>query len=677
MDDSGTNVGAKMVIQPNVNAAYRGDRSFYLAGPELDQQNGSGAAKVPQPNPDATADLTSKSLQAKVKYDAEFNNVTGVTWSPAFVLQRLACPALPPSTTNPFVTIDYWESDPIAVNNRLKYDKDGNTFNATTPGEPKDWSETFAWGRRQPYDGVVKYTQAQEASYKQAPQGGGMGKINYTFAQHNGQTTMGQANWPNVGDQTLQLPFTPLAHYDRAVINPTELFNVVAVKPHELTHEFYGPPGGANPGLTATTKRQKYTADWLDHSLVPNGARAVRHVPVPRPRAAPHAHAPRGPGHGRPGPGQDQHQHDFHQGSVRRRVRRPTGGRPGPEPVRPAGGGRRLDCPVAGPAGTRGYTDSDPSNRPAVRRRRHVLVSPPGAWDRLRTVARPDMLWPMTAGKNTEEYTKGAPRRPRRGRREVRDAQQGVQPVHHPEQLLRRLHDVRLLRGAEPRPVQQDNRPVLGKELGSDDGTVTRHKYFAVIDRTNLSVEAFAPNQQLVVAGQPIAPIPPGAGPGLLLVPASRSPATESGHAVQGGGGPIDSQTSPPAPVTVNVGTCRRSARPSIRPPATSIPGMVLGQYDGTPWTIRAGVSQFMLDVGQRQEAATLVGAAFDAPTNSAVLTLQLSGTIPHDRGAVLRLTNPDPNQLPSTPGNPGPQPGFNYKSPRYAPVVKYVEQLR
>ena len=38
----------------------------------------------------------------------------------------------------------------------------------------------------------------------------------------------------------------------------------------------------------------------------------------------------------------------------------------------------------------------------------------------------------------------------------------------------------------------------------------------------------------------------------------------------------------------------------------------------------------------------------------------------------------PTPRLLPATmPGNPGPQPGFNYKSPRYAPVVRYVEQLR
>jgi len=119
-----------------------------------------------------------------------------------------------------------------------------------------------------------------------------------------------------------------------------------------------------------------------------------------------------------------------------------------------------------------------------------------------------------------------------------------------------------------------------------------------------------------------------------------------------------------------------------------AIPGTVIGEYDGTPWIISVNPGypqgqisppQLVIEIGNRQEPITVVpnGVAFDPIANSAVLQVQMSGKIPHSRGAIIRLANPDPTQSPSTPGNPGPQPGFNYKSPRYAPVVKYVEQLK
>jgi hypothetical protein len=278
----------------------------------------------------------------------------------------------------------------------------------------------------------------------------------------------------------------------------------------------------------------------------------------------------------------------------------------------------------------------------------------------------------MTAGKNTEEYTKGAAPG---GHAAAVEKYEMLSKVYNQFTTRSNCFAVYMMFGyfevRNPGPYNETNRPVLGKELGSDDGTVTRHKYFAVIDRTNLSVEA---PTQLVAPGQPIAPIRQGQAPVYFSYqPTVPQPSQATQYKVVAD--PL-TQTTPPAPVTVNVNV---PAIGQAIDPATNtpVPGMVMGQYDGTPWTIRVGVSQFVLDVGPRQEPATVVGAAFDAPTNSAVLTLQLSGNLPHDRGAVLRLTNPDPNQLPSTPGNPGPQPGFNYKSPRYAPVVKYVEQLR
>src|SRR5262249_42992570 len=156
----------------------------------------------------------------------------------------------------------------------LKYDDQGNT-DMTNPGQEPDWNTTYSWGRRQPYDAVIKYPPPLpwppvNDSYMQQPQGVAMGKINYTLGQHNGQTAMGQTQWPQQGDKTLELPFRPLAHFDRVLLSPTELFQVVGTKPHELTHEFCGPPPAIDPnnGLTLNG-RLKYLVNWVDQPQVP------------------------------------------------------------------------------------------------------------------------------------------------------------------------------------------------------------------------------------------------------------------------------------------------------------------------------------------------------------------------------------------------------------------------
>ena len=255
-----------------------------------------GKAQVPPTNPQVQANLTTKALQTKVQFtDLPANNGKqgNMTWSPSFVLQRLACPALPPSQFNPYVTTDYWESDPTAVNNRLKYDDQGNTnAQAMNAGDEPDFNTSYSWGRRQPYDGVIIYTLPN--AYRQAPKNVQMGQVNFTLGQHNGTTAEGQNTWPNVGDATLQLPFVPLAHLDRIVLNPAELVNVAAVKPHEVTHEYdeanrcdRRSQRGANAGLTNNTLgaapygKLKYTVDWFDQAnstvaTTPSGAMLYR-----------------------------------------------------------------------------------------------------------------------------------------------------------------------------------------------------------------------------------------------------------------------------------------------------------------------------------------------------------------------------------------------------------------
>jgi hypothetical protein len=667
--DDPSMAGAKNIIPPNVQAQYK-DASFYLAGPAADQQNGAGKAQIPG----AQAQVTSKALQTKVILDpnnpVDFKNQQ-IQWSPGVVLQRLCCPALPPDyqingiAINPYVTVDYWESNQVAVNNRLKYDGDGNPGDPMNPGQEPDWMSSYAWGRRQPYDGVVLYGQQQSSYYKQLPGGApANGTPNHSLGRHNGTD---KNNWPNPGDQTLQLPFIPLAHYDRIVLSPIELFNVTALKPFEVTREFGESPTVLQPGqadyyLDPATRRLKYTVDWLDHGATPTqpGQQAsylYRALDLLRPSSF-----TMGIGTGGRIPGKinantlfttqlgttyEVFDAAFDQNSANRFTQ---------ADVQSAWGNLTTTDPNFPRTPQMGGGQITLNDKPLYGLAAPMIDPVTGApADRYRTLVRPDMLWSQSdPTKSKENYAVG-------GHAGALEKYEMLSKVYNQFTTRSNTFAVYMAIGyfevRNPGPWTIDNRPVLGKELGTDDGTVTRHKYFSVIDRTNLSIEA---NNQVAI-GQPLPAIKQGQPP----VYFSYQPAT-----------PL-----PSAPAFAVAGTedPQPNGQPSqIKIPATGMDATnrVMGYYDGSLWSIQPGQSQLMIDIGDRQEAATITAATFDALTSSAVLTISPL-TIQHSRGASIRLTNPDWTQPPSTPGHPGPQPGFNYKSQRYAPVVRYVEQLK
>jgi hypothetical protein len=721
VSDTRGNSKGQMVIEPNFGGQYMAQDAFFLAGPTGDQQGmGGGPAQAPQGGTKiSTANVTSSMLMAKVKFQTEWIAITHEpTWSPGFVLQRLACPALPPGPQNPYVTTDYWESNPVAVNDRLKYeDAQGTTLNM---GNPPDWNKTYAYGRRQPYDGVVQYPpvppangtiQAPGDKYAQQPQGALADKnqINWTFGQHNG-TSPQQSNTPaKQGDATLELPFRPLAHYDRILLNPTELFHVVANRPHELTHNFFGaiPPITPNSGLDPNG-RLRYTADWLDHGRPPN---VMTPQSVLLYRALDLLRTPSmvsGLGMGGRVPGKININTIFT-----------------PEiftaicDAQPANRFNQTGAEVTsawnaliasrqpGGAGTISQTDQ-PFRGTAL------ALDPTAQTDRRQTVVRPDMLWQQSAGalpfgtnRQLENYTMG----PAPGGGHASDIEKYEMASKVFNQFTTRSNSfaVYMMIGyfevKNPGPWNEANRPILGKELGSDDGTITRHKYFAVVDRTNLSIEA---PLSVVAPGQTLPPVRQGAPlvyfsyqpntalPSLQTNPPYALPGTE------------DPAPNPGQAVFVRVPIVGQPLDPLSGAP---IPGQLIGEYDGTLWTIQAGTaaqprSVLTVDTGDRAEDGpfAVIDAALDpnAP-NTGILMLARANPLAvpnmptgfvkqHSRGAIMRLVNPDPNQpgifplnvngnvvlLPSTmPGNPGPQPGFNYKSPRYASVVKYVEQLK
>ena len=120
---------------------------------------------------------------------------------------------------------------------------------------------------------------------------------------------------------------------------------------------------------------------------------------------------------------------------------------------------------------------------------------------------------------------------------------------------------------------------------------------------------------------------------------------------------------------------------------------------DGATWTIGVG-DTIIVDIpdsytpynnpaiaplaglSTRQETATVMSVAFPAPMTGSGLpspagtggnvVLQLAVGNKHFRGCIMQL-NPASVTTTGNPGNPGPQPSFNYKDTRFSGVVPFA----
>ncbi len=143
----------------------------------------------------------------------------------AVLLRRLACPALPfDPVTNPYLTIDV--VDPATINDARQY-----TTLGKNPTYVQNISARVATGRTQPY--------AASTFKNQAPANPPAGQPLNTFFRHNG-IELGNPASPTDPTQpyTLKLPFDWLVHLDRPLISKAELLHVSFCKPHELTQLF-------------------------------------------------------------------------------------------------------------------------------------------------------------------------------------------------------------------------------------------------------------------------------------------------------------------------------------------------------------------------------------------------------------------------------------------------------
>jgi len=496
------------------------------------------------------------------------------------LLRRLTCPYLPPQTDptkpnyNPYVTVDYM--DQVPTNDGIANDANGMHMNMVQV------TQRSSVGRMQPY--AADQTQQKP----QAPP---------TPSTKGPQTTMFSINAP------VSSPFDWLVSLDRPLVSPMELLQVSAFKPHELTQQF------VTMDNTGTTQKFSHRAPWFD----PN-ARIYRLFEFLEGGCPMQWAATGGRTAGRvninniwdvdtfmalcdPKPNNFFTSTDVTTMFQNMLATRSPAGAPGAND-RPFRG--FADAFTA--AGDTQYPQgvdindtflrsdpTDPNPNPVLKRRLFELPNPPASAN-----GHPYIKYELMK-KVSNNFT----------------TRSNVFAVWITAGFFEVMDD------SDPtRP------PKLGKEIGRSENRHVRHRMFAVVDRSNLSVSAT--NQTQI-------------GPRPVFIPGQTAVV------------PNLPLPSPPTPVPT---------WPVAPGQTISVPG-ISGTYDNYNWAINSG-DMLVVDVGVNQEIvkATVGGAPPSITANF---------TKPH--GAGFAISDANSNGLP---GNPGPQRQFDPRNPIYGGVVRY-----
>ena len=204
-------------------------------------------------------------------------------------------------------------------------------------------------------------------------------------------------------------------------------------------------------------------------------------------------------------------------------------------------------------------------------------------------------------------------------------------------------------------PYTDTNRPVLGKELDQNIGKNRRKRYFAIVDRTQLTTDPLNSKQQ----GMPVAYFK------------------------------VDQPCVAGVPITVNV--------PAIASSGPANPTLTLyydeNSYQIQPQTGAQGGTQLLLDpagnaLAKQLDATAKIGpetvivTATAAAGPSTPATITFTPANDHPAGITFAVAQAPPNNptgTPTTPskvGHPGPQQGFDYTNLRYQGVVRVMEVI-
>jgi hypothetical protein len=195
------------------NGNLGGNQGYYVIGPD---------ASI------AGAGITPTLIRQELQVQSD-----GMTPQVTLVLQRLACPSIPPQPDptmvgyNPYVTVDYMPGlSPTDISG--------------TPG-PDMWQ---SYGRTQPYAGDSSQLRMQSATVNNKP-------VKNTLFQRNSDTAGGV------------LPaFDWLIHLDRQVRNLAEVLDVSGFRPSLLTQQFW-----TTDLAKAAVLKFQHLAPWYDNNF--------------------------------------------------------------------------------------------------------------------------------------------------------------------------------------------------------------------------------------------------------------------------------------------------------------------------------------------------------------------------------------------------------------------------
>ena len=575
----------------DANALPGMNPSFYLVGPK---RLSDLTAKLPGNNdvPLSYAVVGNKQLEWDIQAGDQPKPQT-------VLLRRLLCPHIKPSPTNPYITVDHMtmKNGQTQIWDHRKYLKKDEGMKGTNDMQ-KLFSEHSSCGRNQPYDARPESYAVQNQGNPPPPMPTDDAPINSTVYTHNSNA---------------KIVFDWLVHLDRSLIGPTEISCVSAWKSHELTNQF-----------VINGQAQQHLANWLD-----DGQRLYRAFSLLETRNRTY-----GMGFGGRIPGKvnintmlDKRIFeaicDLHSGNLftAADVDQCWNFINTRQKLMGAGGGSGGGTP---PAWGAGYTPGQPFQPPL------------GAGH----IASGDTEFPNGQNVRSTPLFIGL------------DAGQAQTHPYFKTEMLNKAYNNLTTRSNtfvvyctigyfEVDPVTKQ----LKSELGRDDGTSIRHKFFALVDRTNLTIDV---NQARLTLNPRIVQ---GERPVFLSFEPKSNDLTQP-----------DPDTTAVSTVTVRV--------PAQYPATAGTTSKIQGTYDGVLYTIDVGTT-LRLDVGPNQEDVTVQSINMIDQTQGAEITINMPLRRPHARGCIMHL-HPDRSTL----GNPGPQPGFNYKDPRYAPVVPFVAQL-
>ncbi len=217
---------APPTMAPPQGAGNPGNIGFYCLGP---LQTNFMTGKVPPGNTttfQAFPNLPVTFNSAAMSYTVPLANAPTLTNlpPPIVLLQRLACPLLPPNnnpaspTYNPFITIDSFAFQPGQINDARYFDTNGPITTANTPQLPV--SSRVSYGR------VTSRSETSRLRCHPRPMRRSIQSpsvASNSFFSHN---------------SPLANPFAWNTHLDRNLISPVELLFVHGARPMDLTAQF-------------------------------------------------------------------------------------------------------------------------------------------------------------------------------------------------------------------------------------------------------------------------------------------------------------------------------------------------------------------------------------------------------------------------------------------------------